>query len=70
MSRQMVSKADWINEANQYMQFEYGLPIDHGCFTEDEFYSRFGDDGQILPRDAVDNFAEKYDLFARSEFKQ
>jgi len=67
MSRMMVSKADWIREADQYMQREYGLPVDHGCFTEDEFYSRFGDEGQKSPQDAVHSFAEKYDLFSSSD---
>jgi len=60
-------KDNWLKEADQYMQYEYGLPIDQGCFTEDEFYSRFGDDGQRAPKEAVDNFAWKCDLFSMNE---
>ena len=62
------NKEEWLAVANLYMQSQYCLPVYHGCLTECEFYSRFGNDGQKSPQEAVDDFADKYDLFSRSEY--
>ncbi len=54
-------QATWIERASKHLIARYCLTLDDVGLSPSEFESRWRDQGR-RPEDAVDAFAEKYDL--------
>ena len=58
----MCDKQKWLKEAGKCMAKRYGLSIADAGLNDDEFWVRWGDEGETSPDIAVKSYGEKYDL--------
>jgi len=58
----------WLERADAYLYQQYEVTIEDAGYAADEFVARWMDQGRT-PEEAIEAFAEKYDLQRRERFE-